>query len=39
MRGGAIEHIWYGQLGCTATEDGQRPEISDLGRRGIVLSM
>ena len=27
------------KLGCTATEDGQRPEISDLGSRGIVLSM
>ena len=25
--------------GCTATEDGQRLEISDLERRGIVLSM
>ena len=25
--------------GCTATEDGQRLEISDLGNRGIVLSM
>ena len=25
--------------GCTATEDGKRLEISDLGRRGIVLSM
>ena len=25
--------------GCTATEDGQRLEISDLGSRGIVLSM
>ena len=24
--------------GCTATEDGYRLEISDLGRRGIVLS-
>ena len=23
---------------CTATEDGQKLEISDLGRRGIVLS-
>ena len=23
--------------GCTATEDGSRHEISDLGRRGIVL--
>ena len=23
--------------GCTATEDGQRLEISDLGRRGIAL--
>ena len=27
------------KTGCTATEDGQRLEISDLGRRGIVLSM
>ena len=26
-------------LGCTAAEDGQRLEISDLGIRGIVLSM
>ena len=25
--------------GCTATEDGQRLNISDLGRRGIVLSV
>ena len=25
--------------GCTATEDGQRPEISDLGSRESVLSM
>ena len=25
--------------GCTATEDGKRLEISDLGRRGIVLSV
>ena len=25
--------------GCTATEDGYRLEISDLGRRGILLSM
>ena len=25
--------------GCTATEDGKRLEISDLSRRGIVLSM
>ena len=25
--------------GCTATEDDQRLEISDLGSRGIVLSM
>ena len=25
--------------GCTATEDGQRLEISDLGSRGIVLSV
>ena len=25
--------------GCTATEDGWRLEISDLGRRGIVPSM
>ena len=24
--------------GCTATEDGKRLEISDLGSRGIVLS-
>ena len=24
--------------GCTATEDGQRLEISDLGSRGIILS-
>ena len=27
------------KLGCTATEDGSRLEISDLGSRGIVLSM
>ena len=25
--------------GCTATEDGKRLETSDLGRRGIVLSV
>ena len=25
--------------GCTATEDGLRLEISDLGSRGIVLCM
>ena len=27
------------QIGCTATEDGWRLEISDLVRRGIVLFM
>ena len=27
------------QVSCTATEDGQRLEISDLGSRGIVLSV
>ena len=27
------------KLGCTASEDGQRFEISDLESRGIVLSM
>ena len=26
-------------LGCTATEDGYRLEITDLESRGIVLSM
>ena len=25
--------------GCTATEDGYRLEISDLERRGVILSM
>ena len=25
--------------GCTAIEDGERLEISDSGRRGIVLSI
>ena len=25
--------------GCAATEDGQRLEISDVGSRGIVLSV
>ena len=25
--------------GCTVTEDGERLEISDLGSRGIVLSV
>ena len=25
--------------GCTAIEDGERLEILDLGRRGIVLSV
>ena len=27
------------KLGCTATEDGYGLEISDLGRRGVVVSM
>ena len=27
------------KLGCTATENGKRLEILDLGRKGIVLSM
>ena len=27
------------KLGCTATEDGYRLGISDLGSRGIVLSV
>ena len=27
------------KLGCTAIEDGLRLEISDIGSRGIVLSM
>ena len=27
------------KLACTATEDGKRLEISDLGSRGIVLSV
>ena len=27
------------KLGCTATKDGKRLEISDLGSRGIVLSV
>ena len=25
--------------GCTATEDGEKLEISDIGSRGIVLSV
>ena len=25
--------------GCTASEDGKKPEMSDLGSRGIVLFM
>ena len=28
-----------GCLGCTVTEDGKRLEISDLGSRGIALSV
>ena len=32
------DQVWH-KPGCTATEDGQRLEIWDLGRRGIVLSM
>ena len=27
------------KLGCTATQDGYRLEISDLGSRGTVLCM
>ena len=27
------------KLDCTATEDGYRVEISDLGSKGIILSM
>ena len=27
------------KLGCTAAEDGYMLEISDLGSRGLVLSM
>ena len=30
-----VRHKW----GCTTKEDGQRLEISNLGGRGIVLSM
>ena len=35
---GASDQVRH-KPGCTAKEDGQRLEISDLGRRGIVLSM
>ena len=35
---GVSDHVWH-KPGCTATEDGYKLEISDLGRRGIVLSM
>ena len=27
------------QTGCRATDDGQRHEISDLGRRGVFLNL
>ena len=27
------------KIGCTATQDGKRLEISDLGSKGIVLSV
>ena len=33
---GVSDQVRY-KPGCTATEDGQRLEISDLGSRGIVL--
>ena len=35
---GVSDQVRY-KSGCTATEDGQRLEISDLGSRGIVLSV
>ena len=35
---GVSDQIKHKQ-GCTATEDGQRLSISDLGNREIVLSM
>ena len=39
----AYAKCWFShdeaQLSCTATEDGWRLEILDLGRRGIVLSI
>ena len=30
--------VWH-KPGCTVTEEGQKLEISDLGRRGIILSV
>ena len=38
MRKPVSEQVQH-KSGCTPTEDGQRLEISDLGSRGIVLSM
>ena len=35
---GGFDQIRH-KSGCTATEDSYRLEISDLERRGIVLSM
>ena len=35
---GVSDEVRY-KPGCTATEDGQRLEISNLGSRGIVLSL
>ena len=35
---GVSDHVRH-KPGCTATEDGFRLEISDLGSRGIVLSV
>ena len=34
-----VSHQVRHKPGCAATNDGWRLEISDLGRRGIVLSM
>ena len=35
---GVSDHVSH-KPGCTVTEDGERLEISDLGSRGIVLSV
>ena len=35
---GVSDHVQH-KPGCTVTEDGKSIEISDLGSRGIVLSV
>ena len=34
-----VSKLFLKQRGCTTTEDGQKPEILDLGSRGILLSL